>query len=436
MEDIIGTLQNSAFTHAVALDMKSWFNQFALTNAMRQFMCVKRHQTWWAPTRLPMGMRHSCLIAQRAIDALAGNARLIPGVKILTYIDNVLIVGSKENVRSALKIFLRDSDAANCTINDIDTLKDLANGVSTIPSSVEYCGIILDLVAHTAKVRDKTLRKMEMLWQERHSWTFRLASGFCSSALFSTRVLAIPKDTLFHQLNAWRKKAKTITENHWDEPCVFDENEMSSFDQWRSTILKTNQLGSHHHQSVFPVSGALMTDACASDWAGIWWPSSEGGHCHTACGKATCKSKHSSVTEPWAVFHAAVKLIPAGHQTRTINVFSDNEAFCKAANKGLSRSWHMNKVIGNLRERFPSTKFRFVHIDGHANLADPLSREKNIEISDSQRWIDWISAKSDIDNGFSQSGVLPHEFRIVWEFESIVYQISAPPASFHRYLIP
>ena len=98
----IGLLRRAVFkgTHGATFDVKAMFYHFGLSPdvAERAFRVLTRDGTIMDFGRLPMGFKWAVKIAQTAIKFLTAG---LPEVHIELYIDNVLIIGSREAVQRA-----------------------------------------------------------------------------------------------------------------------------------------------------------------------------------------------------------------------------------------------------------------------------------------------------------------------------------------------
>ena len=351
IEEVVATLESPKITHVISLDMRSWFNQFPLHDDIRRFMAFKRNGNWYAPTRMPMGMRHSCLVAQVAIDILVARGRTLCQ-KVFTYLDNVLILGSELEVRSALLAILQDFDECSATVNDRIALDALANGTS-IPTAQDFCGVRLDYTNRTAKVLEKTINKLNRIWEAKENWSFRGATSFCSTALFCTRVLKIPRDLIWNQMRMWSNLSKKVGQDSWDELAPWSSPDWKTLEVWFDLIHENQKIGARISTDSFPETEFIISDASAEQRAGIHVKYNQPNIVEVNTGPSMSKSKSSSVTEPWAVFHAAKALLDQIDKTkRTVRVFCDNSGFVLSAKKGYSGSWHHNRVITLIRQVF------------------------------------------------------------------------------------
>ena len=90
-------------TYAMCFDFAAYYDQLPLTEEVSKFFGVRSGGKSWTARTIPMGFRPSCATAQACTWAIVDFD--VEDVLIITYIDNVAFIGSKDGVRKAAKIF-------------------------------------------------------------------------------------------------------------------------------------------------------------------------------------------------------------------------------------------------------------------------------------------------------------------------------------------
>ena len=78
------------------MDLSSYFDQFPLDESVRQFFGIRFGNRRSRMRVLPMGFRPSAQIAQALTWLLCAGLE-VNGVKIITYIDNILILAPSKS---------------------------------------------------------------------------------------------------------------------------------------------------------------------------------------------------------------------------------------------------------------------------------------------------------------------------------------------------
>ena len=98
-------------THGIAVDEKACFNQFPLGPEIQQMCCVFVDGAWYMLTRLAMGQRQSCYIADALLHVLASQFIC----EYVAYVDNLLFGGDPEALERDLKSLRERAKEANVT---------------------------------------------------------------------------------------------------------------------------------------------------------------------------------------------------------------------------------------------------------------------------------------------------------------------------------
>ena len=377
------------------LDMSSWFSQFALHERVQKFFAIKKNKRdTFAHTRLPMGFRQACHIAQAATEALAAKSKR--HCKVLIYIDNILFVGrTKEEVRDALKIFYEQCVEANATINGIAGAEDLEAKISR---EVTFLGMRFERTADSilVDITEKTRAKLELTADRLETQsTKRNFVALLSVLCFCSRVLGIKRCAFYNAIQAWRSihpPGKEASEediaDFWDGKIALSAAAKESIRVWVDEVktMRRCTLRPAFCGDSYP-AGLLITDASGDGWSG--WHIDRSSEIKIINGKNTCASKHSSITEPWALFHA-IKHLTTPESTDKIVLFSDNTGLVFGVNKGFAKSWAINRVISLIQERRPNIEIFAVHVPGEHNIADAHSRGLECTVDKQKDFVQWM----------------------------------------------
>ena len=372
LDEILGLAEEHPF--AVTMDMTAFFNQFELSEDVRKIFSFFRGPRRFQHTRLPMGFRQACFVAQTAMRILAKRAVSETGVSAKIHIDNIVMFGSKEAVEKAAKIFIDDCQLAGATIGEVQT---------TPCTKIKFGGMLLDLLDKKVEVLPKTLKKLDLLNQAAFE-THRRLAGVLSSSLFCSRVLGINLAEKWEIFELWRafkppsSDDQQAIETFWEsEPKVKDETK-ALIRSWVDEIFATGRANITVKFDGLRPDRVYLGDASKDFYAGIALDGTQ--QIYSVVGKNSTKSKSSSVTEPWAVYHMITNTTERYDQLDIV-VGTDNSGTMAAINRGFARSWHANRVAQLLAQHRPHIRVHAFHIPGVNNPADPLSRGRDLEAS-------------------------------------------------------
>jgi hypothetical protein len=153
---------------SIALDMVSWFSQFDLGEEMRNSLVFAAFGKLYRWTRLPMGLRQACDIAQLALEILMWQP---PDEQKkctkLGYIDNVKFSGKREEVIDSVMAFLARCHYCGASVNETPTDASREDVSKLVESHHDFIGIHVDHVNQTKKNTQKTLDKIKFIWENR-----------------------------------------------------------------------------------------------------------------------------------------------------------------------------------------------------------------------------------------------------------------------------
>lgn len=370
--------------YGVSLDMKSWFHQFQLDPEVRNYYATYCKGRGWQRLRvLPMGARASCALAQFAIRTLTRAAAAVSGVKVFCYIDNVLILGDKEQVEEATRRFEGDCAYVGATIN---------LGERKAQTTVEYCGMVLHLATKEIEVSEKTIGKAKILFELQNK-TVRLFSATCATLAFMSRVTQHSMSHYYDLMQFWRKIHQLAAEDEqiWDKGVEVPSKAQEQLRLWYGKVMENKKV--HIRFPSSEPSGWMIVDASEKGWSGILLQ--RDGTVTVATGNATSKKWGSSTkSEPWGWYNS-VKALTTNKSKGHIVTLTDHESLTFPINKGRARHWHYNEVIRRTENIRPELTFSAIHIPGECNIADPTSRGEAATKDIIEKFKAWINGMGD-----------------------------------------
>jgi hypothetical protein len=392
-------------SHAAAFDFTGYYDQFFYDEEVSHYFCFRKGQRYFRTNRLCMGQRNGCDIGQSTtIFLLDFEGRRC---KTYAYIDNVIFVGSKEDVLHDSKIFLERCRIGNVTVNEASDIQ--AKGLDAmVVTSLEWCGVSLDFTNKTAKLINKTLKKLELSWLNRANWTNRQFAAHIGLLFWTWGII----DVSLYKYYSLLKFISCVStrmqqdETRWDEPCQIHLSALPALEDW-TNIAFANQ-PRHVKRSSAP-SWLVCTDASAWGWGYRAFNYSTGeirryGERWSEADKKAYFSfadghKRSVYAEPRAVHRSLLHLFSNKHPNTSISfvdaakdmlppgaapdervkicVATDNSATQCTLNSGFaSRSFDINRTIEDIKSVFPDTHFDIdvYFVPGKFNPGDKPSR--------------------------------------------------------------
>ena len=393
-------------SHFAAFDFSAYYDQFEYENGISNFLCFRKGNKYFKTNRLCMGQRHACQIAQTTTLFLLD----FPGrrcKKVYAYIDNVIFVGSKEDVLHDSREFIRRCKIANLTLNEADIIE--SQGIeSCVEQSGEWCGVSLDFVNKEVKLIQKTRLKIKVSIENISQWTYRQFAAHIGLLFWCWGIVEIPLYNYYSLLKFISTSSRKLQQDEslWDTPCQLDPSAVPALQQWTKLCLENKP------RKITPSSRPqwfLCTDASAWGWGyrafnyatgeirsyGEAWKQWQINKIYDS--GAADKMKHSVYAEPLAVYCSLCHLLKGTDDKSKINfaracddisfggtevrmkigVATDNSAAQHTINRGFaSRSFDINVAIKKLKEAFPESEFDIdiSFVPGHMNPADGPSR--------------------------------------------------------------
>ena len=408
-------------SHFAAFDFASYYDAFAMEEGICDYLCFRKGNKYYKSTRLAMGQRQGCDIAQTTTQFLLD----FPGRRcktIYAYIDNVIFVGSPDEVRHDSLEFIRRCEIANVTLNEAALLRD--KGIDAcIQQTGDWCGVSLDFVNKTAKLIDKTLVKTRISWANRANWTHRQFAAHVGLLFWSWGILDIPVCNFYSLLKFISETSRKLQQDDslWDSPISIYPSVIPALQEWTELCLD-NKPNTVRRQAEF--TWFICTDASKWGWGyrafnyktgeirshGQPWSRDQHGRFNSL---GRDRMLHSVYAEPLAIHFSLVhllvkdpdvklkfisaaddpsvprdKIVEMHLGTDSINQFdaelrqaiaiaTDNSSARHTMSRGFaSRSFEINRAIKLIRDNFPVDKFdlNFCFVPGKINPADKPSR--------------------------------------------------------------
>ena len=224
-------------SHFAAFDFAAYYDQFAYENGISDYLCFRKKNAYLKSTRLAMGQRQGCDIAQTTTLFLLD----FPGRRCKTvyaYIDNVIFVGSPDDVKHDAAEFIRRCGIANVTLNEAAFIRE--HGLDAcIQQTGEWCGVSLDFVNKTAKLIEKTLVKTRISWSNRANWTHRQFAAHVGLLFWSWGILDIPVCNFYSLLKFISEMSRKLQQDEslWDSPVSIYPSALPALQAWTDLCL-------------------------------------------------------------------------------------------------------------------------------------------------------------------------------------------------------
>ena len=364
--------------YATTLDLASFFDQIPLHPDVRQFFGIRFGKKRSRMKVLPMGFRPSAQLAQ-VITWLLCTGLEIAGVRIITYVDNILILAPTAQEAERVRKIIRGRAKLIGAIFNPDE-----EGPSR---RFEFLGEAFDLTgeAVSVSVSRKTIKKLNLLDEDKlfeAAMTKRQLAAVVGLALFASGSGLARNDIFlhFHALRFYREQLSFSNGRMislWDDPISPAPTQVRQcFTEWLSQ-LKRNVPRQITPSTPDDDSHAdiLFTDACETGWGAIhcrpdgsirviaqqWSPED-----HEAWDLSSAVS-----SEPLAVANAMLRCITPALSKRVI-AYTDHLPIVYAVEADCARAYAYWRLQQTLRRIPVPCSVRFV--PGSANPADSFSR--------------------------------------------------------------
>jgi hypothetical protein len=390
----------------IALDFAAYYDQFVYAEHVGTRFCFRRGSSYYRLNTLAMGQRQAVEVA------VCTTARILdfsPLSTTASIIDNVIFVGSREDVIRDATIFIQRVKDVNGLLNECTD--DIPAMVTT---SGVWGGIHLDLTTKQVRLADKTIEKTQVSWSRRNEWTYRNFAAHIGLLFWAWNIIDIPMAEYFPVLRFISTAGRYLTEHEdaWDTPAYIWPSVWSTLEQW--TLLVIRNVPRPVPRVQVP-DWIVCTDACETGWGYV--------AVNAASGEVRTHGEpwsqrfielyrdrlgHSTFSEPQAIVNALCRLFPPNSPAR-VRVVTDNTvarvSFERMYNK---HSYHINNCMRRVYEIFGANLvLDFVYVAGVWNFADSWSRGRTHGLNDEER--DYVSAEMRMLWGNAEC---PREFRL------------------------
>jgi len=373
--------------YMIQLDFAAYYDQFVLSQQVRNLFCFRDGNQYYRLVTLAMGIRVAVGVAG-ALTALLLD--FTPKSRALSIIDNVLFIGSRENVIADAKTFVERSKIVGLTFNE-----DVSDLESLVQQQAVWAGIDINLVDKTVRLSEKTLVKTEFSWSNRTHWTWRNFAAHCGLLWWAVGILNIRMHEYFEVLRFVSHVSRMLTEDdeRWDEQAYVWPSVWPVLERWSEILLK-NEPRVVPPPSFCGATWIMATDACRYGWGFV--------ATNLVDGRSVCygarwfgdfvrrhgveKLKRSTFTECHAIVAAACKLLKNQEEPAVVQVLTDSTTAVSTYKRGFnSRSYDLNECASRLALLMPQHRFLFEHIAGDRNPADWWSRNPGAIASEKRR---------------------------------------------------
>ncbi len=360
-------------THAIALDFAAYFDQFLYTESIGEMFCFRHGQDYFCLRTLAMGQRQAVEVAATTTALLLD----FPGRRthVEACIDNVIFVGSEEDVLRDAREFVARVRAVNGQLNEnVDDLPSL------VAQRVDWCGVALNFVDKSVALTKKTLEKVAISWGQRASWSWRGFAAHVGLLFWAWGILDLPMAEFFPLLSFVSRVGRSMTEDEsqWDAPAFIWDSVWPVLDRW------TGMLSANAPRTVPRVrtpEWLVMTDASRWGWGYVALNEVSGELRHSGAPWSDFmehthgdKLGSSVFAEPFGVLFSLRHLLQRGSTAR-VRLATDNTATQASFQRGFNaRSPAINWCIAEMRRSFPQLAIDFIYVAGSSNLADTFSR--------------------------------------------------------------
>ena len=369
----------ATYCYSVCLDLKSWFQQFAIRREIGEYFAFCAGGRAYAPNTIPTGAANCPLFAHILAVAIAKEAcnrtRVPPNVEV--FIDNFRASANNvEDLTSWIDAFFTVLGEVGAVLNE--TVEEALQLITS--GSHVFLGMAFnkDKDGCTVQVAQKTRDKLEGFASDFRgtkapSWEMLTWQALFGVLVFASTVLDISRAQFYYAYKFIRRKSN---QQFAEEKRVKGWGSIQHV--WRNwiekaTVSKTLCASRGAQQEDFAHSSVLYTDASLSGWAGVAFDKD----CETIiAAKWTEKQAkiHINILELKAVRFFCEKY---NGQQRVFALRIDNTTAKRQIEKGGSVSYNANEEIKKLQSCLETKGIKLIdirYVNTKENLADHWSR--------------------------------------------------------------
>jgi hypothetical protein len=395
--DICGKTQMATKAQVVAavhdgnymlqLDFAAYYDQIVLAPAVRALHCFRDGARYYRLTTLPMGSRIAVGVAG-ALTALLLDFG--PQSRTLSIIDNVVFIGTREEVVRDAAIFVDRCKRVGLTLNE-----DTTDLEALVQQRGVWAGVHMDLVSKEVMLSEKTHAKTVFSWSNKEEWTWRRFAGHIGLLWWAVGIVDARMHEYFEVLRFVSHVSRMLTDDdeRWEEKAQVWPSVWPALQRWTEVLLRNEP------RKVPPPTAAgptwvMATDACRYGWGVVATNLVDGrSWCYGARWYKDFVARHgeeklrrSTFTECHAIVAAACKLLRQQQEKAVVLVLTDSTTAVSTYTRGYnSRSYDLNEYAARLTQLMPQHDFVFEHIAGTSNPADWWSRNPGAFASEVRR---------------------------------------------------
>ena len=371
--------------YMLQLDFAAMFDQFELAPAVRNLFCFRDGSSYFRLKTLPMGIRTAVGVAGACTERLLDFEKRSRAMSI---IDNVLFVGSKEDVLHDARIFVDRVNFIGATLNE-----DTSDLEALVEQRGTWGGIDIDLVSKTVQLSSKSVAKTEFSWAGRETWTWRQFACHIGLLWWSVGIVDIDLSLYFPLLRFISVVSRRMMDEdaRWEQKAVIWPSAWPYIERWTAIALRNEP------RVVPPLcetpKWTVATDACRYGWGFVAVDEAGRGYTYGARWYADFVARHgeikmrrSTFTESHAIICSLCKLLKHEKQPTSVLVLTDSSVAVASYTRAFnSHSYDVNECLSRLRQLMPQHQIRFEHIAGAQNPADWFSRNPGAFASEERR---------------------------------------------------
>jgi hypothetical protein len=375
--------------YACLMDLASYFDQFSLDPKVRKFFGVRHKQRDLQMAVLPMGFRPSAQVAQMATWLLVAGLENAD-VKIITYIDNILILGRTREMAEHTRSIIRHRAGVIGAEFNLEGLDAPAC------QQFEFLGEYFDISKKnvTRSLSKKTLTKLGLLEEETlfagAPMSCRQLAAVVGLLLFASGS-GLPKNQIYKHYVALRYFRQQlcfvngkVSSSSWDTTISFPpKHVVDDFVDWLRTLKENIPVHLGDSDQYEPPTDVIFTDACETGWGALHirrdgsievvgdkWRTEE---------LARWNMASSVASEPMAIAKALCRCISADKARTNVIVYTDHSPIVPAILSDCARafSYHVLQCTINGLRLNPLLRIGIRHIPGLINPADGKSRNND-----------------------------------------------------------
>lgn len=364
----------------VQLDMKSYYDQFPLSEGVKKKMCFLGDDgKVYALERLPMGLRPACEVAQ-AVTWFLLDFEMDPRVKVNTCIDNIRFTGPKNETTDAIRTFLTRCKIVGAQLDKNPELTD--EGITALDERKgDFLGEHYDYVNGTRALTPKTVDKLlvvdKWLKQQVEEGDITLTASQFSTLMgllfWTKQVLDLELASCFHLLRDYRNSCSEAVSGGYGTYTKLTATAKGELKKWLETAIENKAVPMVPPTRDRPTLN-IVVDASGVGFGAI--ATTDFTDCKMISGawpeEMLEKAQSSVWAEPEGIFMACCRFV---RPTDThVRIYTDHSPVVYAAAAGYAKGFSPNLLLKRLRDTFKGVYFEIVHVKGVNNPADRFSR--------------------------------------------------------------